>query len=62
MLISPKKLERVLKKLKKRERFTGSDHSRCFENIASRMFGETGEIAVEEVLGNDLCRKTGCAL
>ena len=47
MLISPKKLENVLKKLKKRERFTRSDHSRCFESR------EIGDIAVDDVLGND---------
>ena len=50
MLISPKKLENVLKKLKKRERLTGSNHSRCFESIASRMFGKAGEVAVVDVL------------
>ena len=54
MLISPKKLENVLKKLKNgKGSFTGSDHSRCFESTASRMFGEIGETAVADVLGYD---------
>ena len=34
----------------KRERLTGSNHSRCFESIASRMFGTAGEVAVVDVL------------
>ena len=50
MLISPKKLENVLKKAKERERLTGSDHSRCFESITARMFGTAGEVAVGDVL------------
>ena len=40
--------------VEKRDRLTGSGHSRCFESTASRMFGETGGIVVEDVLGNDL--------
>ena len=47
-MISSKNLENVLKKLKKWERFTGSNHSRCFESVAFRMFGEIGEIVVVE--------------
>ena len=39
-----------IKQTEKRERFAGSDHSRCFESIASRMFGTTGEIVVNDVL------------
>ena len=34
----------------KRERFTGSDHSGCFESIAPGMSGEAGEIVVDDVL------------
>ena len=48
-----KETGKSLEEVEKRERLTGSDHSRCFESIASRMFGETGEIAVDDVLGND---------
>ena len=50
MLVSPKKLEHVLKKLKKRERLTGSNNSSCFESIASRMSGTAGEVTVVDVL------------
>ena len=39
-----------MKKLKKRERLTGSNHSRCVESIASKKFGTTGEVAVVDVL------------
>ena len=53
MMISPKR-QKSLEEVEKWERFTGSDHSRCFESIASRMFGETGEIVVDDVLGCDL--------
>ena len=53
MLISPKKLQKSLEEVAKRERFTGSDHGRCFESIASRTFGEIDEIAVVDVLGYD---------
>ena len=34
----------------KRERLTGSEHSSCFESIASKMSGTTGEVAVVVVL------------
>ena len=44
---------KCLDEIEKREKFTGSNHSRCFESIASRMFGEIGEIAVVDVLGYD---------
>ena len=43
--------------MKKRERFTGSD---VFESIATRMFGKTCKIAVDDVLGYD--RPGGLAL
>ena len=39
-----------LEETEKRERLTGSNHSRCVESIASRMFGTTGEVAVVDVL------------
>ena len=39
--------------IEKWERFIGSNHSRCLESIASRMFGEIGEIVVVDVLGYD---------
>ena len=42
-----------LEEVEKRERVTGSTHSRCFESIASRMYGEIGKIAVVDVLGHD---------
>ena len=35
------------------ERFTGSDHSACFESIAPEMSGKAGEIVVGDVLGHD---------
>ena len=50
-LISAKKLARVLSKFKNWERFIGSDHSGCFEGIASVMSGKPGEIFVYDVLG-----------
>ena len=52
MLISTKKPERVLSKLKNGKRFTRSDHSGCFESIAPRMSGKVGEIVVGDVLGH----------
>ena len=52
MLVSPKKLEKVLKKLKNGKRFTGSNHSRRFESIAPGLFEKTGEIGVSDVLGD----------
>ena len=62
MLISPKKLEKSLEEIEQRERFTRSNHSRRFESIAFRMFGEIGEIVVVDVLGYDfpgrLCSMT----
>ena len=33
MLISPKKLGKCLEEIEKRERFTGSDHCKCFETL-----------------------------
>ena len=41
-----------LEKGEERERVTGSDHSRCFESVAARMFGKAGEVAVVDVLGH----------
>ena len=49
-----KETGKCLEEIEKRERFTGSNHSRRFESIASRMFGELGEIVVVDVLGYDL--------
>ena len=46
-----KETGKSLEEVEKRERLTGSDHGRCFESIASRKFGETDEIAVDDVLG-----------
>ena len=37
-----------------KERFTRSDHSRCFESIAPRMCGKAGKILVCDVLGHEL--------
>ena len=34
----------------KRERLTGSSHSRCVESFAPRMFGKDGEVVVADVL------------
>ena len=34
----------------KRERLTGSNHSRCVESFAPRMFGKDGEVVVTDVL------------
>ena len=50
MLISPKRLIKCLEETEKRERLTGSNHSRCTESIASRMFRTAGEVAVVDVL------------
>ena len=44
----------------KRERFTGSNHSRRFESIASGMFGEIGEIVVVDMLGYDFPGRLLC--
>ena len=50
------------REIEQRERFTRSNHSRRFESIAFRMFGEIGEIVVVDVLGYDfpgrLCSMT----
>ena len=42
---------KCLEEAEKRERVTGSDHSRCFESIACRMFGEAGKVVVVDLLG-----------
>ena len=41
-----------LEEIEKRERFTGSNHSRRFESIAPGLFEKTGEIGVSDVLGD----------
>ena len=46
-----KETGKCLEEAEKRERVTGSDHSRCFESIASRMFAEAGKVVVVDVLG-----------
>ena len=48
-----KETGKSLEEVEKRERLTRSDHGRCFESTASGMFGETGEIVVDDVLGYD---------
>ena len=48
-----KETAKSLEEVEKRVRLTGTDHGRCFESIASGMFGETGEIVVDDVLGYD---------
>ena len=45
-----KETGKFLEETDKREMPTGSNHSRCFESIASRMFGKAGEVAVVDVL------------
>ena len=45
-----KETGKCLEAAEKRERITGSDHSRCFESITARMSGEAGEVAVADVL------------
>ena len=45
-----------LEKAEERERVTRSDHSRCFESVASRMFGTAGEVAVVDVLEHEFSR------
>ena len=52
-MISPKKLENVLKKLKNGKGSPDQITADRFESIASRMFGEFGEIVVVDVLGYD---------
>ena len=51
MLISPEKLENVLKKLKNGKGSPDQIFARCSKIIASRMFGEAGKIVVADVLG-----------
>ena len=48
-----KETGKCLEETEKRERLTGSNHSRCFESIASRIFGKAGEVAVVDVLEHD---------
>ena len=43
-----------LDEAEKRERLTGSNHSRCFESITARMFGKAGEVAVVDVLEHEI--------
>ena len=57
MLISPKKLENVLKKLKNGKGSPDQITADVFKIIASRMFGEAGEIVVADVLGYEFPRR-----
>ena len=57
-----KETEECFEEIEKWERFTGSNHSGCFESIASGFFGESGEIVVVDVLGYDLPGRLGGAL
>ena len=41
-----KEIGKCLEETEKRERLTGSNHSRCLESTASRMLGKAGEVAV----------------
>ena len=52
-MISPKKLENVLKKLKNWKGSQDQITADVLGSIASRMFGEIGEIVVVDVLGFD---------
>ena len=45
-----KETGKCLEETEKRERLTRSNHSRCIESIASRMFGKAGEVVVVDVL------------
>ena len=45
-----KETGKCLEEAEKRERVTRSNHSRCIESIASRMFGKAGEVVVVDVL------------
>ena len=51
MLNSPEKAGESIEQTDKREMFAGAGHSGCFESIAPGMFGEAGEIVVDDVLG-----------
>ena len=50
MLISPKKLDNVLKKLKNGKGSPDQITADVLKSIASRMFGTAGEVAVVDVL------------
>ena len=45
-----KETGKCLEETEKRERITGSNHSRCTESFAPRMLGKAGEIVVADVL------------
>ena len=45
-----KETGKCLNETEKRERLTGSNHSRCIERFAPRMFGKAGEVVVADVL------------
>ena len=45
-----KETGKCLEETEKRERLSGSNHSRCFESFTTRMFGEDGEVVVADVL------------
>ena len=49
-----KETGKCLEETETRERLTGSNHSRCFESIASRMFGKAGEVTVVDVLEHEI--------
>ena len=53
---------KCLEEAEKRERVTGSDHSRCFESIASRMFGEARKVFVVDVLGYEFPEDWLCSM
>ena len=52
MLISPKKLENVLKKLKNGKGSPDQITTDVLKGITARMFGKAGEVAVVDVLGH----------
>ena len=52
-----KETGKCLEETEERERLTGSDQSRCFESIASRMFGEAGKVVVVDVLGHEFVER-----
>ena len=57
-----KKTGKCPEEIEKRERLTGSNHSRCFRSIAFRMLGEIGEIAFVDVLGYEFPRRLAVLL
>ena len=57
MLISAKKLENVLKKLKNGKGSPDQITADFLKSITARMFGEAGEVVVVDVLGNEFPRR-----